>query len=162
MKKFLVLIMTFVATAGLTSCSSDDDVVFTTQPDPEGIAFINTFGSTYVLTDQTAENNAERFVWNTIETDVPTNVTYELQGSTSADFENFTVLGATDGNNIAVTVQQLLNLAEDAGLDNDPETEMPNTGTLYFRVVASVGTAGELAHVSEVQSLTVLLPESGG
>ena len=97
-----------------------------------------------------------------IETDVPTNVTYELQGSTSADFENFTVLGATDGNNIAVTVQQLLNLAEDAGLDNDPETEMPNTGTLYFRVVASVGTAGELAHVSEVQSLTVLLPESGG
>ena len=54
-----------------------------------------------------------------------------------------------------------MSLAEEAGLDNDPATEdMPNTGTLYFRVVASPGTAGEMAQTSEVQSLTVVLPEA--
>ena len=162
MKKFQILILAFVALAGFNSCSSEDDVVFTTEPDPEGISFVNTFASTYVLTPATAENNAERFVWNEIELDVPTNISYELQGSTSADFQSFTVLGTSTDNNVAVTVQQLMDLAEEAGLDNDPETEMPNTGTLYFRVVASAGTAGELAHVSEVQSLTVMLPEDTG
>ena len=162
MKKFRILILAFVALAGFNSCSSEDDVVFTTEPDPEGISFMNSFASAYVLTPATAENNAERFVWNEIELDVPTNIMYELQGSTSPDFDSFTVLGSSTDNNVAVTVQQLMDLAEEAGLDNDPSTEMPNTGTLYFRVVASAGTAGELAHVSEVQTLTVVLPEDTG
>lgn len=162
MKKLSYLLLAFIAVIGLNSCSHDDDVVFIAQPDPEGINFTNTFSSSYVLTEATLENPAERFVWNTVEVDVPTNITYELQGSTDPDFESFDILGSTTGNNVAVTVDQLMNLAEDAGLDNDPTTEAPNTGQLYFRVVASVGTGGELAHMSEVQALTVILPEATG
>lgn len=163
MKKLSNLLLAFIAVVGLNACSSEDDVVFIAQPDPEGISFTNSFSSSYVLTDLTLENTAERFVWNTIEVDVPTNISYELQGSTDPNFSSFDVLGSTSGNNLAVSVQQLMDLAEDAGLDNDPSTEdMPNSGQLYFRVVASLGTEGELAHTSEVQALTVVLPEAAG
>lgn len=161
MKKFSSLILAFVALVSFSACSSDDDVVFTAQPDPEGVNFTNTFSANYVLNSTARENTAERFVWNPIDVGTPTNVTYELQGSTSQDFVDFTPLGNTTETNIAVTVGQLMELAEEAGLDNDPTTDdMPNTGTLYFRVVASAGTAGDLAHTSEVQALTVMLPEA--
>ena len=161
MKKFSILILALVALTGFNACTSDDDVVFIAQPDPEGISFLNTFSSMYILTNATAENTAERFVWNEIDVDVPTNLSYEVQGSTTADFNDFTIFGSTSTNNLAVTVKQLMDLAEEAGLDNDPNTEEPNTGTLYVRVVASAGTAGEMAHTSEVKSITVTLPESG-
>ena len=160
MRKISNLLLAFVAVIGLNACSSDDDIVFVAQPDPEGISFVNSFNSQYILTPATADNTAERFVWNEIDVEVPTNLTYELQGSTDAAFESFDVMGETGSNNLAVSVGQLLELAEDAGMDNDPSTEdMPNSGQLYFRVVASAGNAGELAHTSEVEALTVVLPE---
>lgn len=162
MKKLSILFLTFVALVGFSSCSSDDDVVFTAQPDPEGIAFINTFNQEYVLTRPTQGNIAERFVWNMVDYDAPTNITYELQGSTDPDFASFDVIGTTSGNNLAVTVSQMLALAEDAGLDNDPNTDAPNSGQVYFRVRAFAGNGGgnALTTMSEVKSLTITLPET--
>lgn len=164
MKKLSILLFAFVAFAGLNSCSSDDDVVFIAQPDPEGIEFTNSFNSNYILTSATATNVAERFVWNTVDLDVPTNITYELQASADSEFESFDVIGSTGSNSLAVTVRQMMELAEDAGLDNDPATEAPNTGELHFRVQAYPGTesGNELAATSEVRSLTVVLPEAAG
>lgn len=161
MKKLSILLLAFVAMTGLNSCSSDDDVVFTAQPDPEGISFTNSFNQTYILTPATGTNIAERFVWNTVDFGTPTNITYELQGSAEEDFESYDVLGATGTNNLGVTVNQLMSLADDAGLDSDPETEAPNTGQLYFRVLAYAGDNGgnSNAHTSEVQTITVVLPE---
>ena len=152
-----------VAFTGLTSCTSDDDVVFIAQPDIEGISFVNSFNANYVLTAATATNIAERFVWNTVDFGTPTNITYELEGSADADFETVDVLGATGENNLAVTVRQLMTLAEDAGLDNDPNTDAPNTGMLHFRVRAYAGTDGSngLSETSGITSLTVVLPETG-
>lgn len=164
MKKLSILLFAFIAITGLSSCSSDDDVVFIAQPDPEGIAFENTFNSTYVLTSTTSTNVAERFVWNKVDFDVPTNITYELQGSADPDFGSFDVIGTTSGNNLPVTVGQLMNLAEDAGLDSDPATEAPNTGMVYFRVLAYAGNQGGsgVSETSEVKSITVVLPEAEG
>lgn len=162
MKRISILLLAFIAALGFNACSSDDDVVFIAQPDPEGISFTNSFSSSYVLTTATAENIAERFVWNEVDLGVQTNINYELQGSATEDFEEPVELGSTSGNNLAVSVQQLMDLAEDAGLDNDPDTEEPNTGQLYFRVIASAGTEGGMAHTSDVQALTVVLPESTG
>ena len=162
MKRLPILLLAFVALLGFNSCSSDDDVVFIAQPDSEGISFLNTFSSNYILTSATGQNIAERFVWNELDVDVPTVLTYEVQGSPTTDFEGFTPMGSTSENNLAVTVKQLMDLAAEAGIDNDPETDAPNTGTLYFRVVGSPGTSGDLvAHTSEPQALTVTLPESG-
>jgi starch-binding outer membrane protein SusE/F len=164
MKKLSILLLAFVAFAGISSCTSDDDVVFIAQPDPEGINFENTFNETYILTSGTGTNVAERFVWNTVDFDVPTNITYELQGTADPSFETFDVLGATGRNNLAVTVNQLRSLAQDAGLDNDPATDAPNIGQLYFRVRAFAGTDGgnPLNVSSEERSITVVLPEAEG
>ena len=54
-------------------------------------------------------------------------------------------------------------MAEDAGLDNDPTSEEPNTGELYFRVraFAGDGEGNALEEYSEVSNLSVELPESG-
>ncbi|MEG9326535.1 SusF/SusE family outer membrane protein [Salinimicrobium catena] len=162
MKKLSILLLAFVALTGFNACTSDDDVVFIAQPDPEGIAFTNTFSPEYILTNATAENTVERFVWNEIDLDVPTNINYDLMASASQDMSDPVLMGSTAGTNLAVKVKQLLSLAQDAGLDNDPETEAPNTGTLYFQVQATAGTAGELLHESDVQPLTVVIPETTG
>ncbi|MHA6280306.1 SusF/SusE family outer membrane protein [Salinimicrobium sp. CAU 1759] len=160
MKKLSILLLAFVALVGFNACTSDDDVVFIAQPDPEGISFINTFSSEYILTNATAENTVERFVWNEIDIDVPTNINYDVLASTSAEMTDPVLLGSTAGTNLAVKVKQLMNLAEDAGLDNDPSTEAPNTGTIYVQVVATAGTGGEMAHASEVQAMNVVIPET--
>lgn len=152
-----------IAFAGFTSCEHDDDVVFIAQPDPEGIVFINATAESYTLTNQTAGNLAERFVWNDVDFSAPTTVTYELQGSPVADFSTFTTIGTTGDNNLGVTVRQMMNLAAEAGLDNDPATEdMPNMGQIYFRVRAYAGTDGSngLNAVSEAMALNVILPEA--
>lgn len=156
--------MAFVTFIGINACSSDDDVVFVAQPDPEGIAFTNSFNQSYILTPATTGNVAERFVWNLVDFAAPTNITYELQGSTTSDFASFDVLGETTGNNLAVSVEQLMSLAEDAGLDADPETEASNTGQLYFRVRAYAGSDGgnPLDASSETATITVVLPEDAG
>lgn len=161
MKKLLILSFAFFAIIGFNACSSEDDVVFVAQPDPEGISFTCSFSSSYLLTQTTLENTAERFVWNTVDYEVPTNEIYELQGSIDPEFNSFSLLGTTGENNVAITVQQLWDLAADAGLDNDPTTtDMPNSGQLYFRVVASAGTEGGMAVTSEVQALTVVILEA--
>ena len=163
MKKFSILLLTIIALVGFTSCEHDDDVVFVAQPDPEGVMFTNSFAANYTLTSQVSDNIAERFVWNDVDFDAPTTVTYELQGSTDASFNSFDVIGTTGENNLAVTIGQLMDLAEDAGLDNDPNTEMPNTGQVHFRVraYAGEGEGNSLEEMSEVVSLTVTLPEVG-
>lgn len=162
MKKFSTFLLTFMAVMGFYACSHDDDVVFVAQPDPEGISFTNTFASSYILTEATLTNLAERFVWNSVDYEVPTNENYELQASITSTFDVPVVLGSTAENNLAVTVQQLWDLAMDAGLDNDPGTPAPNMGSLYFRVVASAGTQGGMEIISETQTLNVVLPEATG
>ena len=163
MKKFSIFLLTIIAFVGFTSCEHDDDVVFVAQPDTDGIMFTNSTAESYTLTNQTSANIAERFVWNEVDFDAPTPVTYELQGSTISDFSSFDVIGTTSENNLAVTVSQLMDLAEDAGLDNDPNTEMPNTGQVYFRVraYAGDGASNSLETTSEMTSITVVLPEEG-
>ncbi|AVR46987.1 DUF5116 domain-containing protein [Christiangramia fulva] len=162
MKKISIFLLTIIAVIGFSSCTHDDDVVFIAQPDVEGIMFMNNFSENYVLTAATSNNLAERFIWNEVDFGTPTTVTYELQASTSSDFSSFDVIGATGKTNLGVSVSQMMNLAADAGLDNDPSTDAPSSGTLYFRVVGYPGTDAnsELAVTSEIQSLKVTLPEA--
>ncbi len=162
MKKFSILFLAFVALLSFSACTQDDDIVFVAQPDPEGIQFSNSFQNTYVLPAGNPDNLAERFVWNDVDFDAPTTITYELQGSTDQAFGDFMVIGSTDSNNLGVTIGQMRELAEDAGLDNDPETEMPNVGTVYFKVraFAGDGEGNALEEFSEPVSINVELPEA--
>src|SRR6056297_3339329 len=162
MKKFSILLLAFVALLSFNACTQDDDIVFVAQPDPEGIQFSNTFLNTYVLPAGNPDNLAERFVWNEVDFEAPTTITYELQGSASETFDSYMVIGSTGSNNLGVTIGQMRDLAEEAGLDNEPETDMPNTGMVYFRVraFAGDGEGNALEELSEVMSVNVELPEA--
>ncbi len=161
MKKITNLFIAFIAIISLNACSEDDDFTFTAKPDPEGISFTNSTSEVYTLKASNADNLAERFVWNEVDFDVPAPVNYELQGSASESFESYSVLGDVTVTNVSVTVASMLELAAEAGLDNDPETDLPNTGNLFFKVRAYVGDdAGNVVdQTSEVLSLAVILPE---
>lgn len=161
----LKLMMVFFAIFAFNACSEDDSIEFTVQEPPEQISFTNDFLSEYLLSEQTAQNNAERFTWEAPDFGIPTPVTYVLQGSTNFEFTEPAVLAETTNKQASVSVQQLMNLAEAAGLDNDPETENPATGDLFFRVRAQVGTENaenSPETISAVTTLTVTLIETGG
>ncbi|OWW24562.1 DUF5116 domain-containing protein [Zobellia sp. OII3] len=157
MKKIAFVITSLIISLGFYACSNDDDFTFVAQSNTEEISFENTLLESYQLSSANADNLAERFIWNKADFDVPTPVYYEVQASSDESFEAITVLASDlTENNYGVTVANMLSLAEDAGLDNDPDTEAPNTGTLYFRVRAYVGD--DAANVVEQLSETLLFP----
>lgn len=159
MKKLKFYIAVLIVGLSFNACQQDDDLEFVALPAGD-FAFNTTFLDNYILNPSMADNLAERFTWSTVSFSVPTNVTYNLQGATEADFSDFIPndplyeLGNSSGNELAVTVKKMIALAEAAGLDNDPNSAAPNTGTLYFRLMAVVGDSG-LPTYSNIQPLNV-------
>ncbi|WMI64740.1 SusE domain-containing protein [Aestuariibaculum sp. YM273] len=160
MKYIKLLSLLILAAIGFTSCEQEDDLVFIAHVPEEGISFSNIFLEEYTLTSATSKNIGERFTWEDAYFGVPTNVEYELQNSISGDFTDATVVGTTDANELSITIGNMLTYAKEAGLDNDPGTDNPNTGALYFRLMASPGTNGGLPVYTETQTLNVILPEA--
>jgi len=138
MKKLSILGLFIFALISFNSCETEDDVVFTTGNTGE-LVFTNTFQAEYILTPQTSSNLGERFTWTSATTDVPTNVTYQLEKSIIGDFTDAVAVGATTGNEIAITIGDMSSYANEAGLDNDPTTDNPDTGEVYFRLRSIVG-----------------------
>ena len=158
MKKLSILGLFIFALISFNSCETEDDVVFTTDNNGE-LVFTNNFSAEYILTPQTASNLGERFTWTSAELDVPTNVTYQLEKSILGDFSDAEIVGATTGNEIAITIGDMSVFATEAGLDNDPETvDVPDTGDVYFRLKSIVGD-GSLENFSTSQALTLVMQE---
>src|SRR5690606_23770216 len=165
MKNIKILGLFIMIALGALSCETDDNLLVTSQEPSEDVIFTNTFLNEYILTSETKNNIAERFVWNSPDFGIATPNGYDLQASTTKDFAEITSLGSTSENNMGITVNQMLTLAALAGLDNDPNTEdLPNTGSLYFRVRAYMGDGGTNApeSISPVTTLQVILPEAAG
>ncbi len=158
----LKFMMLFIAIIAVNACSDDDNIIFTTQAPPEQITFTNEFLSEYLLSRETGQNNAERFTWEAPDFGVPTPITYQLEGSIDFEFTEPVGLAETSNKQASISVRQLLNLAEAAGLDNDPSTENPNTGDLFFRVRAQIGSENaenSPTTVSETTTLRVTILE---
>lgn len=161
MKKIKILALLFISLISFNACQDDDSLTYIAQA-PEEFAFSNSFIELYALTPSTANNIGERFTWSTPDFDVQTNLNYDLQWSVSEGFENPQTIATTSQNEYVVTIGNLINYAEEAGLDDDPETlDIPNTGTLYFRVRAYPGINSTTEKFSPVQALAVELLESG-
>ncbi len=163
MKNIKFLTILIIALISFNSCKDDDEFIFVAS-EAQDLAFSTTFLDEYLLNPTISSNIAERFTWNDADFDVPSEVTYKLQYSLSPDFsvfnEDLNTLGTTNGNELAVTIGQMLTIAEEAGLDNDPSTDdKPNTGELYFRLKAVLGLDG-LESFSVIQALTVVLQEA--
>ncbi|MEZ4855603.1 MAG: SusE domain-containing protein [Gelidibacter sp.] len=157
MKNLKILGLLIIALIGFNSCQTEDDVVFVANNSE--LSFTNSFSSEYILTPATAGNLGERFTWNTPDMGVPTNITYELQKSITGDFSDMEVVGSTTANEISITIGDMLGFAAQAGLDNDPNTENPDTGTVSFRLRSFAGTGG-LEAFSSAQALTLVLPQN--
>lgn len=160
-QKFITIL---ILSTTIFSCTEDDTQIFIADLSSDEIAFKNSFASEYLISEETKENIADRFVWNEV-TSITTN-NYELQASTTEDFTNFTSIGNTNTNNIPVYVKQLLSLAKELNLDDDPTTtdsngDPNNTGVIYFRVKASIGNggAGSDEIFSEAISINVTIIE---
>lgn len=162
MRNLAKIAIAFIAVFSFNACTDDDEFTFTAKEDPSGLMFTTSPTGSYTLSSTNGDNLAERFVWNAVDFGVQTPVNYELQGAPTENFESTSIVSQGTETNGAVTVNQMLDLAEDAGLDNDPETEEPNAGTIYFRVRAYVGNDGGnvVDQFSEVMAVNVMLPEA--
>ncbi len=158
MKKIAIFILFCFSLTTFNSCDSDDSVVFIAQ-EAEGLSFTNSFLSEYILTPATASNLGERFTWNSVDFGVPTNVSYDLLRSNTQDFTESQLIDTTSDNELAITIGDMLGYAAELGLDADPDTPEPNSGTVFVRLRAYVGTGGNETF-SDVQSLNLILPES--
>lgn len=172
MKKIITLSFAFIFILGLAvSCDDDESFEFTLQPDAEGIVFLNDFATEYLISAATASNVAERIVYAPVDLGIPTAVSYELQATTDATFDgDFTIINTTSETNVAVTVRNLLELAETLGLDQDPATTATdgspnNTGTVFFRIRAFAGNNNAEAtteNLSEILPFNIVLLEDTG
>ncbi len=173
-KLFIAQVLGVVTALALfTACENDDHVPeFTLKAASEDVAFQNEFLADYLLSDETPDNIAERFVWNEVDFGVPTEVSYQLEGSISESFDADGAYQFDSGTlttlNASVTVGQLLTMAEGLGLDDDPATtddqgNPNNTGTVYFKVTAFAGSGEGVDAVtteSQVAALTITLLEA--
>ena len=156
LKKLGYLLILAVAFS-FTACEEDSELLFIDDANSE-IAFTNSFLSEYILTFETSSNLGERFTWNTPDFELPTAISYDLQKSITGDFSDYEVVGSTTGNEVAITIGDMLDYANELGLDNDPETDAPDTGSVSFRVRAYAGTDGVEVY-SDPAALTLFLPE---
>ncbi|MGA8855276.1 MAG: SusF/SusE family outer membrane protein [Christiangramia sp.] len=162
MKKLSFLLFALIGLISLNSCTEDDSFTFVAKPDPAGLAFTSATADNYNLKASNGDNLAERFVWNPVDFDVQTPVTYQLLGSADMSFDTTDPIFQGEVTNAGVTVSEMMSLATEAGLDNDPETEAPNTGTVNFQVRAFVGGDGGnvVEQFSDVVSVNITLVEA--
>ena len=141
----LFTIITIILGFTFTSCEDDNEPVFVAQENVEGIEFINSFAAQYLLSDDTKTNVAERLIWTEPNYEVETNINYTIEGAIDADFTNIRVLVSTTSNTQSpILVDDLLDFADDLGLDANPNTTdtngLPNnSGVVYLRVKAFLG-----------------------
>ena len=159
-----------LALVGFNSCQEDDDLEFIAAPQGE-FQFTNTFLQEYILPagNDVNTNIGVLFTWNPADFDVPTNVSYEVQYSVLGDFSDVmqvSSIGVIQDTQATISIAGLKSLAEEAGLDNDPDTTEPDTGDLSFRIRGFVGDASSTTEsYSAVQTITLKLleaPTTGG
>tara|TARA_B110000046_G_C12967382_1_gene387360 strand:+ start:86 stop:1270 length:1185 start_codon:yes stop_codon:yes gene_type:complete len=160
MKRLIKILMTFIVVLTITSCEEDNSPVFVAQPDIDGIVFTNSFASNYLISEATSENIADRAIWKSADFGVQTNITYEIQGSIDPTFVSFETIGSTNKTNYVITVANLLDFAEELGLDDDPNTtdssgQPNNIGQFFIRIKANVGNTDAVETFSEFETINI-------
>lgn len=184
--KIAILLTAFVLSIGFNACTDDDNIRFQTVENPDQITFVNDFLGEYVLSNETSNNVAERFIWVSPDFGAPTAINYTLEASLNGTFSegDVRVITTTNENQASLSVGQLLDLAEDKGLDGNPDTFLTDEngdeildengdpvqndrGELFFRVRADVGADfdGEPAEnspetVSDISIISIYILES--
>lgn len=165
-KTILPVALLFIA----FSCENEDDgPEFTVIPPSEEVAFTNSFLDDYLLSAQTSANIAERLLWNTPSFGAQTSVSFTVEGSSTNLFAatdpGYFSSGTLTENNYAVSVANLLAIADALDLVGDPTSGKDSSGMAYLRVTASVGDATDSNGsnvVSETQEIKITMVETEG
>jgi len=153
-KKIMIASLIMVA---IVSCDNEDYLIFTAVNEKE-VKFQNEFLPVYKLSSVTSSNVAERLVWNEPDFGAPATITYVVEISTSSNFGSIAMSsGDLSSNHMALSVKDLLGIAETLGLDEDGSTTNAdgspnNAATLYARVSAYAGTTSTGANPSTTTS----------
>ena len=160
----IYLLLLIISTFLFSNCNENEPDLFIADLSAAEITFENTFASEYILSKETENNIADRFIWNK-PTPITTN-NYELEASAFSDFLTTTTIGRTTANNHIVLVSQLMDLATELNLDDDPITtdingDANNTGIIYFRIKAIIGNggAGTDEIISEIATVNIRVLE---
>jgi hypothetical protein len=164
MKNIKLVIVCLICGFLFNSCAEQETEIFIADLSSSEIIFSNSFAAEYLLSEETKDNIADRFIWNK-PTPITTNK-YELEASAFSDFLTITSIGRTNENNHIILVSQLMDLATELNLDDDPTTtdvngDPNNSGVVYFRIKASIGNggAGSEEIVSEIQPINIRIIE---
>lgn len=127
------LFLGLIALFTFASCDNEDYLVFTAQEPVEKVSFTNEPNTVYKIFDQIPGNVLERLIWSAPDFEAPTTITYVLEGSLNSDFSTIDYSsGETSENQVAVTIGNVLTIAQDNDLEIFP---------MHFRVTAFVGDA---------------------
>ena len=168
MKTIINIFTIAIIVTSLFSCEDENSPIFIAQEDTDGIRFLNSFASEYLLSEDTKTNIADRLIWSTPNFEVQTNINYQIEGATDIEFNTFKVLGSTSETNFAVLVSNLLAFKSDLEIDENPNTTdtngLPNnSGILYLRIKAFLGTETPTnVTYTNVQPITISIIENTG
>lgn len=116
MKKISILILSFLAIAAFTACEDNDSEEFTINTEASGELVLAPGTGSFEVTETNTNDLAERFSWNEVELEVPVQIDYQLQMDVQGgDFTAPQILGATTGNNLAITYDMLNFAATELG-----------------------------------------------
>lgn len=108
MKKFSILMLSFLALTGITSCEDNDSEQFSLDTNSSGEITLAPEVNAFEVTETNGPDLAERFAWNRISFDTPVQIDYQLEMDLeSGDYSDSRVLGANNGTNTAVTYNNL-------------------------------------------------------
>ncbi len=147
---------------GTVACEKEDFLIFTATTN-DTLSIQNEVQPVYLISQETSANIAERLVWNAPDFEAPTTTTYVVEVSSSSDFSEISLnSGDITSTNYGIRVSNLLDIAEDLELDNDPTTtntdgDPNNTGMVYARVKAFAGSSSQGANQTILTSTAVTL-----
>lgn len=132
----------------LFQCSEDEDTFVATQVLESALLEVDV-PENLVLDPQFSSTTIINFSWQEADYGQPTQINYRLEMDDSADFAEPIQVSSTTQRSLALTVSQLNSAIGDAGL---PPFQ---TGTVYARIVSTIGTEGSLEQFSNAVSFDV-------
>ncbi|MDO5510057.1 MAG: SusE domain-containing protein [Weeksellaceae bacterium] len=147
MKKLMKYILPIVLIGTIFSCQEEDLWIADVTNSPVVLQPLNE----EVLFDEAYPNNtALTLVWQPTDYTTPTQVNYQLEASSTADFsDEVEVITTQTSRTYSFTTSALNNLALNLGYNANEPAE------IFFRVISSIGTEQYQAVASNVVSVTV-------
>lgn len=111
MKQLKIYLLSLMAITAMISCEDDTEEI-NLDVTPSGELMLSPDSGSYEVTEDNQSDLAERFAWNDVDFNLPTEITYQVQMDTiNGDYSSNVVLAETVETNAAVTYDQINNAA---------------------------------------------------